>query len=259
MISVLILLAAGVCLAGGECSSPGESLSTPEAAVERALIYTGFSKTQELSLSNGNAEAMKATMEGAMVNLMKDKMGSDSIWQVTLKDVRFSLLDRGRPFREQQHRDFTVWLDAVTGRLIRIHSKLPDTVGCIKRKPYYIDLERRLIANRDMDHYGYPDSLPAYSLFDVMQTVVAEPFNKKEITVYYVIQSRMKSEPKPVWIIHIGGIPPFEARQLGSKTDYSLNHMQKIIDPSNGGMLSGLFYGSLGILETDTTGDSTKY
>jgi len=74
-----------------------------------------------------------------------------------------------------------------------------------------------------------------YTLFDVMQNVVSEPFNKKEITVYYIIQSRMKSDPKPVWIVDIGGMPPLEVRQLGSKTDYSLNHMQKVIDQQMAG------------------------
>jgi hypothetical protein len=234
-------------------------LITPQAAVERALAYTGFDNTQELSVSKGNVEAMMTTPDKASVNLMRDKAGSDSLWQVTLKDVQFTLLDKSRPFREQQHRDFTVWLDAVTGKLIRIHSKLPDTVGCVKRKPFYIEMERLMVGNLSAAYHGYPDSLPGISLFDIMQTVVSEPFNKKEITAYYIIYSCYEIDNEPVWIVDIGGMPPFEARQLSSKTDYSLNHMRKVIDPTNGGVHNFTYYGSLGILETDSTGDSTKF
>ncbi len=240
-------------------AGPKPSLSSSDIAISRAMAYTGFAKTQEFSLSKGNVEAVLTTPGEAAVKLMKDKSAGDSLWQVTLRDVRFTLIDKSRPFREQQHRDFTIWLDAVTGKLIRIHSRLVDTAGSVPRMPFYPELERLLVGNINDIYYGYPDTLPVLTLYDILQTAGSEPFNRKEITAYYVIQSRMGANPRPVWILDIGGVAPMERPNGGgSKTDWDINHMQRTLDPSSGAAFWFMFYTSGGLPVKDTLGGNDQ-
>jgi hypothetical protein len=232
----------------------GSAIAGAEDAIQQAIAYTGFAASQDPSILRLNSEIVKTTPMEAELNLLHRKGAADTIWHVILKDVKFTPRDKDRPSREQKMRDFHIWIDSRSGKLLRIWSELPDTIGAVKCKPFYIKLETMIQPSQSLSSYiGFPDSLPPQTLYDILQAVDSEPFNRPEIVAYYLLESTGGSTPEPVWVIDIRGVPPMgKLRVDESKSDWGHNHIRRVIGPPGSKSRPIAFYTSKDIPADDT-------
>jgi hypothetical protein len=210
--------------------------------LKRVLEFTGFFSNDGLSLEQGTALAELLPIDSAHITLLRDSMICPQIYHISLKDVQVPTIYTMNNPNTKKQRDFEIWVDACCGSILRIYSNTMDSVSNLKYKPYFLDLENNLELqeNPNPRSINYPSEVPKFTLTKVLETSIDDLLRPTEISAYYVSMSRLGNKPMPCWIINLTGIPPTE--RGGSKTNYNLNHLEKVIDVRTGGMLYATFY-----------------
>ena len=224
-------------------------LASPESAISRAVTYAGF-HGQSFSPSKGNVQAALETPAVAGCPIVPNKGHGAAVWRVELKDVAFLPEYNKRVWPTQRTRDFTFWIDAGTGKLLRVYSGLPDTlISRVERKPYYVYYEGIREGRHDSDsnviYHDFPDSLYNMTFCEAVASSASQPFDKGEITAYYITTTWFSKEPRPIWFVDVGGVPP-SVKGGGSHEDWNINHVEKLFDAriGAGGMVVAIRYGA---------------
>lgn len=84
---------------------------------------------------------------------------------------------------------------------------------------------------------GYPDKTPNVSFVAALERLPAK--EAREIEAVYVLHSHQGSQPKPVWIITLRGLPPIPAHGPHADTvpASQRNHLRYVVDASTGQVL----------------------
>jgi len=170
--------------------------------------------------------------------LSKQLIGSQA-WQVEFENVSLRLESAIPGYQDQFQRKFIVLIDRNTGQLLSITSKFEGKDPDMRPIASGESAEEQLRAEEETYH-GLPDEEPKIGFLDALDIVLSDgigsPFLAKEIYASYVMHSRMDSEPRPVWIVTLRGLPPMPARgPYGDSIPvWQRNHMRNIIDAMTG-------------------------
>ncbi len=216
------------------------ALSSESKAIARALVYTGFDEYSDYSMEKGNVTARLRDINEVNYHLLLDSCGSQ-VWSIDFKSVGYPEKYRNESAQKEQTRDFNILIDAETGKLLRIHSILDmdkaDTSRLMK------SLEQTLQSDNEAGFVGFPDEIPEHQFLDMLCSTVADPTIPNELIGYYVVYVGHKGEPKHVWSIEMGGIPPEYSPGLPSTPDFPrppLTHFRLVYDASTGKLLFGV-------------------
>jgi len=251
MVSCLIAVSTLSCMAQNRKGMAGiaevdNRIIGQEQAIEKAVVYSAFTD-QAYSVAKGNVDVSMITPDVADCPLVRNGNYGHSIWKVKLNSVKNAQIGEDKATNDIRSRDFTFWIDAVSGKLLRVYSGLPDTtISKISRRPFYTYKERMKDESAERDSniifYDFPDSLYNMTFYEALKATIDNPFEKGEITAYYVNAAWYSEESRPLWIIDVSGIPP--QPEGGSSDDWNINHLEKVFDAriGPGGMIVAIYY-----------------
>lgn len=159
----------------------------------------------------------------------------ESVWRIRLEGIKFVLTDGGTPNVSSHVKSLDVFLSSKTGQVMAARSVWPEKIAGT-RFPSIEDQERQM-KRIDQTFTGLPDAAPKLTLADALQQADAVS-QAKQIIAYYVLEaySEPKVGPRPVWVIHAWGIPPFlpKGGSPDNVPEDARNHLRTIINAETG-------------------------
>jgi hypothetical protein len=166
--------------------------------------------------------------------LWKQFIGKQA-WQVKFEDGSLKLKSAIPGFQDKYKRNFIVLLDEATGKLLKVQSKYEGEAPEMRPAPTGASAEAQLRGDQE-NYLGLPTTNPHHNFLEALDLVlskgVGSPFLAKEINGVYVIHTKMNSDPKPVWVITLRGLPPIPigGPQEDAVPEWQRNHMRNVID-----------------------------
>lgn len=164
-------------------------------AINRALQLTGFDEIDKYN-ARGNIEGTKIQKSKPEIPFLDNDDLSESIWQIDFRDVPI-----GAGTTRMISRDFTVFIDGKSGKLLMIYS-ISDNVGSSDTLPQPSAQVAELnMQKAEMSFNGLPDSLPRCKFIDVLKEVWGDPSNTKVIKAYFWNISDKRAVRTNTWLI----------------------------------------------------------
>ncbi len=207
-------------------------LETREDAYNKAIEITGFNSKQ-FPLNNMAAEQLElSVLQQGNIPYLADSVIDKEVWQIRFDNVKLDLPGWAGSWIENQiEKDYSVFLDAGTGRLIQITGR-SDTAVAFFYDSIYRERGDRLLSNSGERYTGFPDSLPPVTFEKALEAAVfSSPLMAEEIHAVCAYWAHLEKEPKLVWMITANGVPYSEILRT--------TQVRTIIDAETGKLLSG--------------------
>jgi hypothetical protein len=181
----------------------GNRLTTADAAIARALSYTGFDELESYSRSVQVAAEPMTVGEGDP-EVLRAEFDGRQLWRVDFRDVAFD-------FASGCTRDFEVYLDAEQGRLVHIWSCC-ESGGCDTVRHAALtrrSLEDQLESNNPLLTYeGIVPEPPVFSFLDVLREwlPVSNFSQARLIAGILALRSGRGVSEQPTWSIMLSGM-----------------------------------------------------
>jgi hypothetical protein len=189
------------------------------ACIEIGLEFPSGGVAKEEPLADGGVPFLAAALRG------------QPAWRIEFNDLS-SASANPRLGRLPYVRDLTVWLAPTTGHVLKALSSWPKGVPPIAPIPS-LAAEEYQTAGVGERYTGLPEERPAISLFRTMKVIeVSGPgasAQAKQIVAYYLKRETRRMPERTCWIVHVRGIPPFEAAAPGVPED-ARNHFRHVVD-----------------------------
>jgi hypothetical protein len=179
-------------------------LTTAEAAIARALAYTGFDKLESYSRSV-QVVAEQMSVGETDPEVLRAEFDGKQLWRVDFDNVTFDSSGGCA-------RDFEVYLDAERGRLIHIWSCC-QSGGCdtvlhadwVCRSPEW-QSEHMSPAH---EFISLLDEPPATTFADILNRLFWSQHGAKAklVTGLLVAEAHSDGEPRPAWLVTLSGMP----------------------------------------------------
>ena len=175
-------------------------------AAARALKLTGF----EALPGNITAERLPSPSADDQIPFLWEQYSDKPVWRVKFKGVGLNLKSPAVnvPDSYRDLRMFTVVIQADTGQLISVKSKFGGSAPDMRPEASASAQENALRANEL--YTGFPSEDPAVTLVQALDDLPTNARLAKEIDGSYVLETRLGKPPRPVWMLTLRGIPPFE-------------------------------------------------
>jgi hypothetical protein len=210
--------------------------TTADAAIARALVYTGFDELESYSRSvQVDAELM--TVGEGDPEVLRTEFDGKQLWRVDFQDVTLD-------FAGGCARDFEVYLDAERGRLIHIWSCCQsggcDTVtnAAFTRRNLEVQLESN---NPLLKYEGIVPEPPVFSFLDVLQEwlPVSNFSQARLIAGILILRSGRGVSEQPTWLLTFSGMQgEYESRRSRTSHVGKPSCAQILVDAKIGAFLS---------------------
>ena len=194
----------------GAANLADNKLNTPEKAVERALLYTGFEERlqDKSTIKDATSIAHKLLIKSDSTPFLWDQIEGREMWVVRFTDVdiRTELkITLGVP---PEYRNFTVILDPERGWLARVFSDPVRDRSDLMPKASGEEMKKMINGSRSEIWQSFRDTLVGINFIEALDAAPAcFPIIANEITAYYTISSNKYLEGTPIWNIMVRGIP----------------------------------------------------
>jgi hypothetical protein len=188
----------------------GNRLTTADAAIARALAYTGFDELESYSRSV-EVTAEQMTVGEGDPEVLRAEFDGKQLWRVDFRDIAFD-------FAEGCKRDFEVYLDAEQGRLVHIWSCC-QSGGCntainadwTRHSPEW-QLENR---RPSVEYLGLPPGPLRVRFLHVVRRLLSSDHNAKAVLITGLLVSQFDSPGKntDVWFVTLSGMPGKQGRR----------------------------------------------
>jgi len=247
---VMLLLCAAFALAGGTEARAAMEVQPESRMEEPALVI----KTADDALSEAARvteldHLAGVTRSAQFVRILSDDtpflhkdVTGTLCWMVEFDNVSLVLPSAEKGFTDVYSRTFFVFLDAATGRLLKITSQRPGAKTIPYPEPGVASAERQFRQSSE-EYLSFPKERPRMSFLSALDAIVAggmgSPFLAGEISAVFVLQSTMGSTPRSVWSITLRGIPPraFHGPGADQIPVWQRNHIRNVIDDATGAWL----------------------
>jgi hypothetical protein len=216
---------------------PTLQLSNQSSAVERAIALTG------LNIVSGQVSAQLATINDTNTPFLAAQLKNRAGWCVEFDAASFTgkLKSSQAGYRDpfEAQRKFVVSIDSKTGQLLSIKSQFKGEDGGLEPEPDTKTAESQLKAGGEV-YSGFPTVDPKITFLEAVDAVLAQgigsPFVAKEVNGLYVMDSRVGSPPRPVWIITLRGLPPRPSHwsKENANTQVQSTTMRNVVDAKTG-------------------------
>ncbi|MDD4052883.1 MAG: hypothetical protein PHR28_13435 [candidate division Zixibacteria bacterium] len=233
-IVALILLAFVSCVAAGGPANYPSGQEAIEAAASKAmaaaLAYAGFDKLKDSAGILISPPELIA-LEDETTPFISGMIAGEKVWRVTMRQVPITC------GLVQKYRDFNVYLDSSTYRLVFVYSASIDagTADTLPELPA-ATYETRL--QGDSNRFGgFPDQPPAWGLVQVLCSCFDNPFNARVIKAIYLDFAAYADQPQQTWMVILRGLdpPPICAGPVEGNVPVSERNMSwNIIDANTG-------------------------
>lgn len=195
------------------------------------------------------ADAMESPTRAVMVTPVKDntpylsdRIAGRQIWRVEMDKVKLRLPSaREGPVADEYERTFDVFLHQ-DGHLLKVVSRWPAGEPPIPPEPHAESTTDQIWRSGEEVYHAFPDEPPPISFIEALDGLASDIGNvlvAKQIKAQYVLWSKLDWEPRPMWVITLRGIPPFEASYPGVPV-HARDHLRFIVDPETGQWVQAL-------------------
>jgi hypothetical protein len=222
-----------------DASNHAYAISTPEQALERALLITGFSpRMKQIPTIPVDTNVVKlVTIVDDNTPFLADSVNGRQFWRVRLDAVdtrNQQAIDRGDD--RWGRRNFDVTIDPRNGSLIWIQTDTRDTA-----LPPEVSAASATAQLSEMDerYWGFVDPLPKVSFLEALHAAsgCAAPI-AVEILAQCVRYSGRGQTPRPIWIIVTRGVPQVEVTAMSHMADKSVrSRVRCAVDATSGDWL----------------------
>jgi len=214
----------------------GKKLATEAAAIELAGRLTGLDKlTSEIV-------ARRLVLSTSSLPFLWREVVAKPAWEVTFFHAALKLKSAVPNFQDRYPREFTVVMLEDSGQLVSVTSLYKGEAPEM-RAPASADSAQKQLQNDEEVYTGLPKDDPKIRFLDALDAILSKgsgsPFMAKAIEGVYVMESRMGSSPRAVWVITLRGLPPFSAHgpHADSVPIWQRNHMRNVVDAQTGDWL----------------------
>ncbi|MCH8881838.1 MAG: hypothetical protein IID34_18380, partial [Planctomycetes bacterium] len=126
--------------------------------------------------------------------------------------------------------------------MLKIESRWPDGEPPIPPEPDAATATNQFWRSGNEVYHAFPVEPPPISFVEALDGLakgIGNPLIAKQIKAQYVLWSKLDLEPRPMWIITLRGIPPWEAAQPGVPV-HLRDHLRFIVDPETGRWVQAL-------------------
>jgi len=237
--AALVVCSAAVCPqdTNGQ-SDDGRSIETARQAVRRAYEYTGFEEIAEVSDSAAEIARLEI-VENDDTPFLYEYVNGRTVWKVNLDQVRLKPPRRSpEAIANQTPKNFEAWLDAETGQLLKIFSKIDGYDSTLAPEP---PTESAMVQLRHTKEAftGFVTEPPPITLTQALDNAGGtSPLAAKELLAVCVMWSHRDKAPVPVWSITGRGVKPL---RIGSGKEsgpmYTRNRRRAVVDARTGELL----------------------
>ena len=212
-ILTLLAISANADMLSQDSTHTGNRLTTADAAIARALAYTGFDQSPSFSRETTKASASLITFRDSVVPYEYDWEAGRAAWSITFEGVILNFPNE--ELRSQEYaRDFDVIIDAETGQLLKVISPVRPEKWGVDTDPWARQTESWGRLNPNV-HLGSLDSLIPVDLFGILSKNRAirfrgtgtSPSVAKGMIIYYVVYTSdaplllRDKNPRAVWLV----------------------------------------------------------
>lgn len=173
------------------------------------------------------------TFDKINIPFLHDQIINRPVWRVTVRDFVFELESSPAGLKDMYIRILDTFVDPRTGQVLRVRTRLPEGFPTELREPSAEFATWQLFGGTKETYHGFPTDLPGMSFVDAVDAVQRggwNPLASDQVTGEWVMWSTYDKKPRPVWVITLQGMPPFEASYPGVPVD-ARNHLRIIVDP----------------------------
>lgn len=242
----MCVIALVFCMFGSCCFARqiGMDLNKLDNVEAYADKMTGFGTLEQIRKSFGRFDVN----DDNTPFLHRQINGKKNVWRIEIKNVRLKLKSVWPRYKDNYLRNFEVLVDPNTGHLLRIRSKFDGYDPNMLPEPPAEWAEARIRGAGYEIYHGFPAEPPKISFLEALDAImtkgVTSPLLAKEIYASYVMESEMKSQPRPVWAITLRGIPPLQTITVppGVSKDklppiWQRNHIRFVVNAVTGKVL----------------------
>jgi hypothetical protein len=214
-------------------------LKTQEDAAAATLTY--FPEAGK-SIADLKESTKLVSFKNDQTPFLRDSINNRPCWEVEIEVILNLTYKVPVDSLDNKVREFTVILDAQTGRLVRISCVLAEDYPHKVPKPPVDTIEWILTFTKELI-CGFPEEKPTVSFIEALNYVMGSPYGAKEIHAWYVMYSRynfkakQQEESHPVWWIDLRGLDPpmVPISHHGRDTPVEWrNHIHSVIDAKTG-------------------------
>jgi hypothetical protein len=187
--------------------------------------------------------ANRVEITGDRTPFLAERIIGRRAWRVEIRGVPLQF-----PQGKDPHvRTFVVFLDANSGELLRI-SSTTENGPTLKERPSAALAEQQLRGSGEI-YVSLLSQAPGIGFVDALGTVIrygfASSLQAQEIDAVYVLESERNRPGRPVWVIELHGIPPFNPPQpkpLNGAPPPQIpieqrDHMRYVVDANDGALM----------------------
>jgi|GEM_PF-2793535 len=262
-VAVLSLLAAARALTGAAdviavedtlAAAQHHTVSSSSDALDVAMRITGFEHGFNATLLDSGTLASPAFVESLHVPFLTDTIAGHSIWRVTFGDVYVRLpivVPKPMPPGTQIPKIYDVYIDSVTGCIVKIQSRYDDTNDTTIAKDPPLHIAEYQMARSGLKYLGFVHDSPAVPFYRALDSArPSSPVHAKQI-IAFLVYVDVRGERRPVWSIYGRGTPPIHGSGLGGNKPPSSNRVWTLVDAITG---EKLFFATNVTFPVDSTG-----
>ncbi len=207
---------------------------TVESIYEQASKITGFNAT-ETAIRSTDEKVKKIVFNDDITPFLGEYGKKRAVWRIKYAGINLEE-SKGQEIDESFRRDFEVYIDSLSGHLLKItcHYGQTNPEECPELKAE--EAEQQLNNHSSERYLGFPDEAPLISFKKALLKCHVNPYPAEEILGQYVMYTDGGCEPTPVWIISFCGLPPLPI--IGGVADwiplYQRTRSRSVVDALTG-------------------------
>jgi len=189
IICVLMIVSVGI---DASDNDDNIALNNAQAAIERMYAYTGIDEMRGFD-KNSITAVQRDTLTDDQTPFLSDWVNGRPLWKIHIE----GLLLYYKKFEERDSisKDMDIYLDSITGALIRVNIYSAQKNSLTLRAPTAKEAENQM---RSEKYYSFPEALPKAKFLDFAGLATRySAFTSAQLVIY----SCGKAEPKPTWIV----------------------------------------------------------
>jgi hypothetical protein len=235
--AILTFLLASACMYAISNGAPIDR----DQAIEAALGYTGFGVLSDFQKTDSNITAQLISAQEANFGVLTDK-SSNLVWKINFTNIVIPPDTLDKTGLGSAGRNFEVLIDAQSGNLLRIYSRLDSTNSS---NSHYDSLLKDIEVKLSKSIYGFlgfPNGVPIMTFKRVLGYGIVNDLIPNEIIAYYVTFAESDGIKRDIWSIDLRGMPKqfaFEPPSSANGHRPIITHFRRIWDGKTGKLLFG--------------------
>jgi len=216
---ILILTVASL----GAKDNPGDSTDVPDKipnkaeAYRAALRFTGFDKAKGFDSASVYNSIKEMTTKDSSVPFLSDSISNKMAWEIVFRNIEIYDTNTIEGLQYRGRKDFVVWLDYETGRLLKISAVLSDKNENIPAELDSGSSENQISRTPEkyLDLMSFYPKSPLYRVLNERDRVIGYAVRSKRITAVFVnyVPIDGSNVESAVWAINFQGLPTI--RRIG--------------------------------------------